>query len=99
MSRPLIWGDKGEAENQLMQLEREDPDTFAAFLAQAGSVIPKNSQALLVVAGLTKPLYPYVMVDELAAAMIDVALNGGETQTLTNADLVFRGRSLLKRQG
>jgi hypothetical protein len=48
---------------------------------------------------LTKPLYPYVMVDELAAAMIDVALNGGETQTLTNADLVFRGRSLLKRQG
>jgi hypothetical protein len=90
---------QGEAENQLIDLERENPTTFAAFLAQVGSVVPKNNKALLVVAMLTQPLNPYIMVDELAAAIIDIAVNGGEGQTLANADLVARGKALLKRQG
>ena len=81
-----------------MRLEREHPDTFAAFLAQVGSVVPKNNKGLVAVALLTKPLYPYIMVDELAAAMIDIALDGGKTQTLTNADLVSQGRLLLQHQ-
>jgi hypothetical protein len=82
-----------------MRLERENPNTFGAFLAQAGSVVPKNNKALLALAVLTQPLNPYIMVDELAAAMIDIALNGGETQTLSNADLVLRGTVLPKREG
>lgn len=90
---------QGEAENQLIRLERKNPGAFAAFLAQVGSVVPKANKGLLAMAVLTKPLNPYIMVDELAAVLIDIALNGGETQTLTNADLVVRGRSLLKRQG
>lgn len=90
-------GKQGEAENQLMQLERENSETFAAFLAQVGSVVPKNNKGLLAVAVLTQPLNPYIIVDELAAAMIDIAVNGAETQTISNADLVARGKSLLKR--
>ena len=63
-----------------MRLERENPDAFASFLAQAGSVIPEDNQALYVVAVLTEYLYLYILVDELAAAMVDTALNGGKTQ-------------------
>lgn len=80
-----------------MQLERENPESFAAFLAQVGSVVPKNNKALLSVAVLTQPLYPYIMVDELAAAMVDVAVNGAPSQALSNATLVAQGRSLLQR--
>ena len=80
----------------MIQLEREHPDTFAVFLAQAGSVVPKNNKALLAVAVLlTQSLYPYVAVDKVAAAMVDTALNGGKTQTLTNADLAARGGRLI----
>ena len=39
-----------------------------------------------------------IMPEELAAAMIDVGLNGGKKRTLTNAELVLRGRSLLMTQ-
>jgi hypothetical protein len=81
-----------------MQLERENPETFAAFLVHVGSVASKNYRGLLAVAVLTQPLNPYVIVDVLAAAMIDIAVNGAETQTLSNADLVARGKSLLKKE-
>ena len=39
---------------------------------------------------------PSVKVDALAAVLLDAAVQGGELQTLENADLVRRGRELVK---
>jgi hypothetical protein len=36
-----------------------------------------------------------IRVNELAAAMIDVAVNGGGSKTWENRDLVSRGREVL----
>lgn len=40
-------------------------------------------------------IMPSVGVDELAAAMIDAALNGADSQTLENNALRMRGRQVL----
>jgi hypothetical protein len=37
----------------------------------------------------------FVRVDELAAAMIDIARNGSEEQVAQNPEIVMRGRSVL----
>ncbi len=39
---------------------------------------------------------PMIQVDELAAAMVDTAINGGKMQTFENGDLVARGKEVLK---
>jgi hypothetical protein len=39
-----------------------------------------------------------IRVDDLAAASIDIALNGNEKEVLENAELSKRGRELLKGQ-
>lgn len=38
---------------------------------------------------------PSVRVDELAAALVDTAVNGTEQQTVENSELRTRGRELL----
>ncbi len=39
---------------------------------------------------------PMIRVDELAAAMVDTAVNGSKMQTFENGDLVARGTEVLK---
>jgi len=56
-------------------------------------VTPKERGVLKsVVAGLV----PLIRVNELAAAMLDVAINGAGKQTWENRDLVERGREVLE---
>ena len=46
---------------------------------------------------LTKVLNPYIMVDELARSLVEMALTEHEKQTWTNPDLVDLGKSLLTK--
>jgi hypothetical protein len=39
---------------------------------------------------------PMIRVDELAAVLVDTAVNGGKMPTFENGDLVKRGREVLK---
>ena len=56
---------------------------------KAGLVL--NSSPVSMVLGTTLS----IKVDELAAAMIDLALDGSERQILENVDLVKKGRELM----
>jgi hypothetical protein len=79
----------------LIVLEDENKKAFRAFLARPGSVIPGDSWAMSVVGVLSAPIYPTLSVKELAAAMIELAVAGGERQIVMHEDLKERGRALL----
>jgi hypothetical protein len=53
----------------------------------------KESPVPEVLVGLSRQA---IRVDELAAAMIDTAINGSEVDTIGNAELRRRGKKLLK---
>ncbi|CZR63958.1 uncharacterized protein PAC_13855 [Phialocephala subalpina] len=88
---------KGEIENKLNQLQQSNPDTFAAYLPRPGSVIPPNSMLLTIAGKLTNGLYPALKVEEFAAAMIGVAINGASEQIISHDDLKNKGRALLDK--
>jgi hypothetical protein len=79
----------------LIQLEDENKDKFAAYIARPGSVIPPNNMLMSILGALTGSLYPTMKVEELAAAMIDTAIRGGEVQTIMHDDLKAKGGALL----
>jgi hypothetical protein len=79
----------------LVQLEDENKDKFAAYIARPGSVIPSNSMLMSILGALTGPLYPAMKVEELAAAMIDTAIRGGDVQTIMHDDLKAKAKALL----
>lgn len=43
-------------------------------------------------------VFPTVWVDELAAAMADLAVNGGNNQMVLNKAIIEKGRELLNKQ-
>ncbi|CAF9913794.1 MAG: hypothetical protein HETSPECPRED_001662 [Heterodermia speciosa] len=81
---------RGDVENKLIDFEEKHPDAFEAVILKPGRVLGKNNlipQALL---GFTKSL----RVNTLAAAMVDLALNGRRgKQTLEVADIEERSRA------
>ena len=67
---------------------------FEASFVKPGYVLPKGSWMPDAVVGLSRS----VRVDELAAAMVEMAVRGkGEEQILENATLKRWGRELLER--
>lgn len=79
----------------MIALENENKGALKAFLARPGSVIPSDSWALSVLGLLSAPIYPTLGVKELAAAMIELAVAGGEQQIVMHKKLKERGRALL----
>lgn len=80
----------------MIDLEEQNKDVFRAFLPRPGSIIPPNGRVLSMVISLTTPLYPAMGTEELTAAMIDIAVNGCEEQTIAHDALVERGEKVLK---
>lgn len=62
-----------------------------------GSVIPTNSRVIALIVGLTISLYPAMKVEELAAALVDIALNGSEMHLVTHDELVAKGKAVSAR--
>ncbi|KAE9382008.1 hypothetical protein N431DRAFT_491273 [Stipitochalara longipes BDJ] len=81
----------GEAETKLLEFG-EKSDGFDVYIARPSGVTPKERGVLKSVAA---GLVPMIRVNELAAAMLDIAVNGAQKQTLENRDLVSRGREAL----
>lgn len=63
------------------------------MIVRPGGVLPKSPNILYRAVGT---LFPNIRVDELAATMIDLALNGKNGELLENAELKSRGAELLK---
>lgn len=82
------------AETKLLELAKENSEALETVIIKAALVVGKKKPVPDFVLGVSRNA---IRVDELAAAMIDIALNGSATDTVGNARLRQMGRKLLKR--
>lgn len=80
----------------MIDLAERNPDSFEVYLARVGSVIPKGDCTLSIIGPLTAGIQPIIGSDELAVAMVDIALNGAETELVSHEQLVARGKLSVK---
>ena len=69
---------------------------WETFIVKPGGVLWKDSY----ITGLLGCVFGSnlsIRIDELAATMVDVAMNGSEDPILLNRDIVLKGRELLRR--
>jgi hypothetical protein len=86
---------QGEAETKLLEFSK-DKEGFEVFVMRPSSVTPKERGVLKNFAAV---LAPMIRVNELSAAMLDIAIHGGGgKQTFENGDLVSRGREASSRK-
>ncbi|KAI4246133.1 MAG: hypothetical protein L6R40_002085 [Gallowayella cf. fulva] len=83
---------RGEVENQLMGLQKQHEDALVTYVARPGGVLATNS----FFPSVLEPLAKAVTVDDLAAKMLDTAINGHETHILEVDVLRDEGRRLRK---
>lgn len=76
----------------LLSFARQHRHVFETFVVKPGSVLSKENRMMSVIMGLSRS----VRVDELAAVLVNTALNGSETQTIEYDVLGPQGRALLK---
>ncbi|KAL8828219.1 MAG: hypothetical protein Q9170_006698 [Blastenia crenularia] len=84
---------RGETELALMEMQKEHPDTLAVYIARPGGVTAPNSFFPTLLESLAR----FINVDDLAAKMLDIAINGHDTQTLEQDVLRNEGRRLRKQ--
>jgi hypothetical protein len=64
-----------------------------SFIMRPASVLPKTSTGIR--GTLTGMTLGSIRVDELAAVLVDTAVNGSKTQTIENRELGKKGKELL----
>ena len=84
---------QGEAELELMRLQKEHPDALVVHIARPGVVTATNS----LFPALLEPLARFINIDDLAAKMVDTAINGHTTQLLEQDVLRDDGKRLRKQ--
>ncbi|KAE8449411.1 hypothetical protein EG329_008312 [Mollisiaceae sp. DMI_Dod_QoI] len=82
----------GEVEAKLLDFAQSHSSNFQSYIMRPAGVLTKDTGVKNYLMGFV----PSVRVDELAATMLDVAINGAKMQTWENRDLAKRGRELLK---
>ncbi|KAF7189538.1 Leucinostatins biosynthesis cluster protein T [Pseudocercospora fuligena] len=83
---------RGTVEDRVMDLEKQYGQGWKPFIVRPGFVTVREPTLSPILGNL------YVPVGELAAAMVDAAVNGGEKQILDNADLRQYGKAALQRK-
>jgi len=84
---------RGRAENKLLELSEQNAEVFETVIIKAAYVVRKESKVPDLVVGLSRNA---IRVNELAAAMVDYALDRHGSETVGNAKLRLLGRKLLK---
>ncbi|KAI4098501.1 MAG: hypothetical protein LQ339_006379 [Xanthoria mediterranea] len=84
---------RGETEVELMKMEKEHPEALVAYIARPGVVTATKS----FFPALLEPLARFINVEDLAAKMLDTAINGHHTQTLEVDVLRDEGKRLRKQ--
>ncbi|KAI4252468.1 MAG: hypothetical protein LQ352_004279 [Teloschistes flavicans] len=84
---------RGEVENKLIELQKQLPEQLLSYVARPGGVLATNS----FFPALLEPLARAITVDDLAAKMLDTAINGHKTQIIELDVLRDEGKTL-KRQ-
>ncbi|KAH6649263.1 hypothetical protein F5144DRAFT_2248 [Chaetomium tenue] len=98
--RPMILGDycllRGEAETLVLECAKKSNGAVEACIAKPGIIgspekqTPMLQKAFFAIIGL-----PKIQVSEISAAMLRQVVNGFETDTLVNADMVRDGQKFL----
>jgi hypothetical protein len=76
----------------MMQASKDHADKLETFVARPAAVMGTWTAPFHPLAGRTYS----VKVGDLAAALLDVTLNGGENQLVENSELVERGKKFIK---
>lgn len=94
---------QGQLITKTIALAEQHPSRWQVYIARPGGVVSKGMIGRGVVMGTFGAMLGKnwsITVEELGAYMAEVAANGGDNDGLIeNADLVERGRALLKGQG
>lgn len=80
---------KGQAETIFIDAETQHPKAFKTYVFQMGGVTNSGIGSLL------NPLPIMITLQQAAASMIQVALNGYDKQTLTNGEMKKLGQKVL----
>lgn len=83
---------QGEAELELMKMQKEHPEAFVVYIARPGPVTATDS----LFPAVLEPLARFINVDDLAAKLLDTAINGHDTQMLEQDVLRNEGKRLRK---
>ena len=92
---------KGETENQVLAFAAKHKDDIQAAVVKPGVIkAPGNiiRNAAAAAAGAMFSV-PSIFVGEIAAAMLDEAINGFGEDTWLNDDLAARGKQVLEARG
>ena len=76
-----------------MDYSKAHAETLDGYVVRPSAVLAKSGGF----ANVAAMALPAIKVDVLAAAMVDLALHGGEKKILENKDLVSLGREKLSR--
>eukprot|EP01117_Protostelium_nocturnum_P002233 TRINITY_DN12880_c0_g1_i1.p1 TRINITY_DN12880_c0_g1~~TRINITY_DN12880_c0_g1_i1.p1 ORF type:complete len:221 (+),score=38.93 TRINITY_DN12880_c0_g1_i1:45-707(+) len=87
---------RGLAESNMCNFEKEHSSVWKSFIAKPAAVLPKKGLGMGTASWLVGSTYS-IKINELAAAMIDMAIHGNDAQVILNAPLVSKGRSLLQK--
>jgi len=87
---------RGEVETKLSEFASQKQKTFEAFLARPAAVLPRNTAIREWMIKTFIPGSKCVRLNHLAMVLVDIALNGSETQTIENGALEPRAMALLR---
>ena len=76
----------------VVDLEKQYGEKWKSYIVRPAAVTTGKPLWSVVFGGW------WIPKEELAAAMVDIAVNGGEKQTLESAELRQRGQALLNQQ-
>lgn len=79
-------------EAELVEHAEKNPAAFESYILRPGFVLRKEFSLL----NFARSLAPSVRLDALAKVTVDIALNGFESDTLENADILQRGNTVVK---
>ncbi|MCJ1384761.1 hypothetical protein MMC17_007879 [Xylographa soralifera] len=96
LEKPLWWMQdsrrvKGEAENELFALAKENEGVFEVLVLRPAGILPRGRT----LRGMLLMLGPAVKVEAVGTMMVEMAINGCEKKTLENGEIVRRGKELL----
>ncbi|MCJ1281721.1 hypothetical protein MMC26_001043 [Xylographa opegraphella] len=83
---------RGQIEKALVELQKQHNDSITTFIVRPWMVLSKERTAMSAIASVG----PSIRVDELAAAAVNIALTGGDSQIVDNGVLVKQGRQMVR---
>ncbi|PQE25739.1 hypothetical protein CJF30_00000443 [Rutstroemia sp. NJR-2017a BBW] len=104
--KPMFLGDyllmRGQVETKVLDFAKDSGGAMEACVAKPGMIDGPGRQGLIqravINAGHSLIRFPKVDVKEVAATLLDQAMNGFEKETLENEDLIRIGQKVLSAQ-